>query len=391
MSDPSQQSAFLGGSPSYGVGSRIVAPLDGDTKNVILELLLDVAAFFGVYSSVEHIYTDEPLLYKLTPEGRKALSDVIKEGRVSRLRIIGRPDSPPLNATINISNDARETGTLLLEFGILLSTREEYSAASFHAVTLMKSWFPRLRGATAGTNADELNSPENQRGDQRRLLPPHWLNVTRFVQDIFWSNCFGPDLCMRLGGQDKILRDAPVAIAEALGEGVWLQLTEMPPPDRAARDRFAAYIAPLLDWTDQEVIHQLPTRENAQPARSVPEARRSSAVNVAPIPALRWTDEIGDREAAINIHTSTQMTKEQQEQIIGVLEAWADGSLNENNIPWIGMSTLSSNVLVIRGELEFGSYDTDRIDQALEDLRVRLAALPGTRVREIVLGLETIG
>ena len=84
--------------------------------------------------------------------------------------------------------------------------------------------------ATYGDGSLYLSQREREHGRLRE-----WQAVRRFVRGITWGTMLGPDLCARLGGQDCVLRDAPVAIARPLdGGGVWLQLSEKPPAPLAA-------------------------------------------------------------------------------------------------------------------------------------------------------------
>jgi len=213
----------------------------------------------------------------------------------------------------------------------------------------------------------------------------------------------GPDLCARLGGQDRVLRDAPVAIARPLdGGGVWLQLSEVPPAPLAVLEPFAAYLDPVRDWTyaDITTTPPLPRRVHTfTPLRTT-----------APFPAYP-IESTGLRrgDSGLTLYLASPPTQTQIAELTAAVAAWDDArtplqhtrqrngsdEASESIFHTLQAPTYTlygpavvGNVLRWRTRLGFAARDPD---WRLPDLCSRIADVPGVQVEKLVVGTETIG
>lgn len=390
--------AWLAGPPSLRTEAQLLTTLVDD----LLGLLKPYA--------VRSVWTSEPRIYRTGPRGRALLADALADNRVTMFILASQPGAMAAGhaaVTVNLGQHPEQPLATSVDLSL-----QPYSDAAWWTVAaqlteFVTRWFAPLQAAAAfvSTSSIEHHQWHGDTGtvtayERERHLPSlsQWPDLRRYLRGAFWGTGLGPDLCAQLGGQDRVLHEAPVTLAQRLDHGLWLQLSEIPPAEPAALARLAAYLAPLLEWTRADVLageaEARARQAYAESAASV-EASVSSGM---PEPAtshhggrrravpMRLIGEPGT-DVGLNVYLATPPTPSQRVTVETALEAWyrlgstgAFGGAGFHDV--IGPS---ADGAVLRWLVDLGSADDRR---ALRALAEQLAELPGVTVERLVVGTE---
>jgi hypothetical protein len=418
----------------------LAGPPELADEPVLLDAVLsDLLALLRSYP-IGSIYTSEPRYYRPTARGRALLAEALAARRVDQI-ILATPAHPPSEGAHDDASASllpwaahRHPDTAVqVHLGIRPAQREALRTTAVEVTDFVTKWFVLFRAAAAfvsvsGYHGDRLidDSPmvTGFEREPNRAIVWGWAEVCRYARGAFWGMGLGPDLCARLGGAERVLRQAPVAITRPLGKGVWLQTSEAPPAEPDDLERLAEFLVPLLDWSvsDLQALRataqaewrartplaatleaaslqrsgndaaMTPHPHMAQAAERAPTATGSAhgGPRTVPIRGLREAEV----DAAVNIHLAAPPTPEQLATLLSLLGAWYaegfDGAW-PSGFGVGGFHSMSDPVCddrIVRFQMDFGSADGGR---ALRVLARRLAALSSPEVRRIVLGTESVG
>lgn len=420
---PVELTAWIGAPPDLWQDGALVYALITD----LVELLHP----YGLYPT---IYTGEPRNYRRTPKGLAQLEQAVLQRRADFVSIITPawvPKPGPISdqALASISMMSREFpgSASKIEISIRPTRRSEFPLAASRVTDFVIRWFAPLRAAAAFVSAtwyarrNPVTRTNPSLGDHAtgtaferdgRLHLGQWEEITRFGRGAFWGTGLGPDLCARLGGQARVLAQAPVPIARPLDGGVWLQLPSVPPAAPADLARLASYLEPILSWNDEEVWT---LRKEAQARRRAEEAARFSemAPSVVAETILREAEERGqgptrgkrkavpirgldriDVDVTLNLRLSGPLTPVQQALVESVVDGWYrngfDGAyqIGPGSGGFHSLSRPSVDGPVLRWHVDLGTADGTK---AIHDLAKRLGNVPDVTVRRLDLGTEEVG
>jgi hypothetical protein len=364
---------------------------------------------------VESVSTSEPHTYRLSPRGRAQLARALADGRVDDLvlasplpapspgqgvaagavasvfpgggRSVGALGSVGIRLAVGPGGGVAETTARLVAF-----LRQWFAAIDASAAFVSLLTWERFPGGGAAAWRQVGDAPELtalEREPDRGTLEPGPA-VRRFARGAFWGTGLGRELCARLGGRERVLQEAPVPLRQALGEGVWLQVSEAPPAEAAALARLAAYMAPLLNWTRSDVralvgaVRPPPVDRAPQPAATPPRPAARARVPV------RWLESIEESEIGLNVYLTTEPDREQLVRLRDAVEAWyaanAGGALAGKGFQLLGGPSVDG--VVVRWSADLGAADPLA---AVADLARRLASLPGPEVTRLEVGTEEVG
>lgn len=394
MLPPPQLIAWLGGSPALtGDGDRLLALLDD---------VLTLARPYGVDS----VWSSEPRTYRLTPRGRDALRQSLAAGRPESLIVASDPRVRTTGVIADLTLGSREFPGTARQVSVRLTPPTSWDATATQLVEFVQRWFAPLGAAAAFVSAfrfgdaaaqDDPSVTAHERGPDRHALWTVWPALPRYLRGVFWGNGLGAGLCARLGGPERSLADAPVALARRLGDGVWLQLPGAPPAAREDLARLGDYLTPLLHWTKADVAPlappQPPTPSRQRPAAGAPPAGGSSRSAQGRAVMVRLAGELGP-DVALNVTLAASPTDEQRAAIETAVNAWYHAGFEGAFPSAIGQGVFhdligpSSDGTVLRWQADLGSADVER---AIRVLAERLGAVPGVPVRRLVVGTEDVG
>jgi hypothetical protein len=216
---------------------------------------------------------------------------------------------------------------------------------------------------------------------------------------------------MRIGGRERVLHDAPVEIARAVNDGVWLQVSNGIPTEHALA-RLAAYLSPVLDWAASDIL-----AANAEGRDRRTAARRETAVDdlsplvmeamaqaraevttdasvavrkAVPIRGLHeFLDELSV-DVAIKIQLDQPPTREQLARLMATLYVWYEAGF-QGEFGGKGFHDLTGPTIdgrVVRWHADLGSADGKR---AIKELAGRLARVKDPAIRRLALGTDSAG
>lgn len=403
---------WIGASPALGEQSAILSAFLND--------LLEVMRRYGDI----RIGTDEPCNYRDTERGRNALRDSLAHSNISQIAIhSGTWSDPPGHgyATIMLGVTAPVATASQISLSILPNSHDPIPAPVEACIDLIQRWFVPLGGGAAGFShaacgtGNEGKLYQTQREREHGKLQT-WDAIRCYVRGTFWGTALGPDHCERLGGQERVLREAPTSIVQPLGDGVWLQLSEKPPAEIHAVERLAEYLAPLQQWTVKDATiyrrHNVPVPQ-PHPHRSLP---RASHILSLPRPAvdeevtaIRMTileKPLQGGRIGINVHLRVPPTTAQLSELMATVEEWYQMHVcagHEQFWPYgyfLDGPTVAGTIARwnASGVRTFGRLiDWHKpawhreLMQTVQTLSERLAALTNVDVIQLVIGTETIG
>jgi hypothetical protein len=393
--------------------------------SAFLDDFMEIMRFYGDV----RIETDEPCVYLDTAHGRETLRDSLARGNISRINIrTGKWSESPGNgyATIELGSTASEAMATSISLSIEPNSHDPIPRLVEACVDLIQRWFVPLGGAAAGFThgacgtGNEGKLYQTQREREHGKLEA-WDAILRYVRGTFWGTALGPDHCERLGGQARVLREAPAPIIRPLGEGVWLQLSQEPPAALETVERLAAYLAPLQQWMTKDATihrrHNVPIIDR-RPKRFFPQRTdtRSRLVTIpsaviesndaASVPMTILDKPMWGGKIGINVHLSVSPIPAQLSDLQMTLEDWfqiyvCDG--NERFWPYgyyldgptVSGTTARWNADGLRffGRIHPWNRSPwhEKLRQTLQPLSERLAALPNIGIEQMVIGRETIG
>jgi hypothetical protein len=234
-------SGWLAGPPSLaGEGPLHVALLD------------DLLSLLRAYR-IRSVHTSEPRYYRPGPKGRVRLTEALLAGRAESLYLSAAlPAGAAGSAGASIRLRFEDRPDFAVDVGARILAGgggAQVPALARDVAEFVVRWFAPLRAAAAFVS-DRLNADPGRTEHELEGLRPslmRWSALIRYARGAFWGTGLGPELCAHLGGREQVLREAPVAIKRALGEGVWLQVSEAPPAEPQALDRLTEYLAPCCN------------------------------------------------------------------------------------------------------------------------------------------------
>lgn len=404
---------MLGATPSAISAWLAAGPDLRDRPDELVALVAGVIAFLFPYG-VRSVWSSEPRTYSLGPRGRDRLAECVASGRVASLSLESDPSrATPTRATafVNLGAGPRPGSPITLGLQLDRSAAGGLMQAAPEVTDFVRRWFGRLEAAAAFVSdrpGDHflVTAYEQQPG---RGAVTSWASARRHARGVFWAMGLGPELCGALGGRDRALREAPVPIVAAVGEGVWLQASVVPPADLGVLERLAAYLAPVLTWTAADLLateeedRRAAARTRAmapqQQAGTAPPGGAPPPPAGAPPPAASRARPrravpmrvLGDLEvdAGLNLYLAAPTTSEQRRAVERAVAAWYaegfGGAFGGAGFHDIGGPSVDEPGAVMRWHVDFGSTDPPR---ALLALRERLGGLADVKVVRLVVGTE---
>jgi hypothetical protein len=360
-----------------------------------------------------YIRSSEPCIYRTTVEGLAALADALRNRCIlylefdtdqftpsgERYSVVATPSAEmvlrlPLSdaATIDITLGFSDRSDMLSTVHDLV----ECIRASFISTAAV---YGCVFSATVSLSPDGSFVYDTEARD---LLPRtvRWPDVRRFARGVFWGNALGEEICERLGGREGVIADAPVRIRHSLGSGGWLQVSSNPPASKTDIDNLARYLAPVLDWKEDDSQTSIPQGvADPEPRGVIPwilllnraaiEPAIPTITKLLDIPIQRLEDNREGGLLVINIHLAEIPTTAQRESIIIALMQWYDGVEHDGGMRvFRDVRDLVINGTVIRWAAE--TYGMD-LESVLEGLRAELASVDDIDVLEVVVGTEIVG
>jgi len=240
-------------------------------------------------------------------------------------------------------------------------------------------------------------------------LPARWSLVRKYGRGAFWGTALGADLCQRLDGQQRVLKEAPVFHAEPLANGVWLQLSEVFPPSPDEIERLLTYFAPILDWTREDWQGWIRHDWEKQTGQPLSDAGVIRAASVAPDDAfpVRLLDDLevfgdvtvpknGGDDVAYNLYLERLPSERERALIQAVVAEWSRGEqqriyeeMPENSYGWFHHVTVPAfNGMAARWRIDTSCRGVQW--HSIEALRQWFAGVPNLPIRELVLGFERV-
>lgn len=365
-----------------------MSPETATEASTALELIEDLFALLKPYGA-RSVWSSEPRTYHTGPAGRRALAEALSSGRIRDL--VMAPPTKIRGVAAMVRLDPR-----LCTAGLNVRAEGEDDrrlVSTFNAgVPFLKKWFIRTNAASGFVSVD-AHDYDIQTGYEAQLgqgVLSTWAAVQRFLRGVFWGMALGPSLTSRLGGIDTIARDAPAAVIEPLGHGVWLQATASPDSESQAGSPLATYLAPLLSWTRDDVA---PTGvfETAELTRAeMPSGGDvSAAARRAAVP-VRFARNAGI-DTGLNIHFRQAPDQTARERVSTVVQGWyaigVSGGFGGRGFHELNGPTVDGNVM--RWRIDFGSASVrPSVGSLASDLG---QAVGPSIVAGIVVGTEKAG
>lgn len=359
-----------------------------ESIELLIDDLLDVLKPF----QVSLMQTTEPRIYRTTAHGRALLSEALRAQCVGRIWF-GEPVSPYIHLGRGLSDPV----IVSLTVGSLIPHEQRELVAKVSAFA--KRWFVSMDAASAFvSNRQESTTRTSYEIEHQRSVPVDWSEVRCHFRGAFWGNALGQDLCTILGGLESVIKNAPVQLAEPLGNGVWLQVTEEFSPSRKELGRLSDYLAPILEWplADSE-------REQKRKSAQLRVVRISEDMAFLSNPLLpsRDTPLIPTRELenpydqddvylVFNIYFGQPLVPSQRDVLISALHAWFHAGQHGE---YGGGRLRSMSEPAINGVAARFSVDITYADRmsSIDALRRQLSSFAELGVREIVVGIEKVG
>lgn len=386
----------------YRIILRLAAsPLLRYKVPLLILLVREIRALLRTYG-VMGIYSSEPRLYRDSPNADKLLAEALSFQCINQIDMVSETtvcgqahvsinlgSVSPIERATSITIIVHPVNELLL-FDV---------AAAFSA--FINRWFEKLGAASAFV---DVSFDPNQQVFQAIKLLRHnygvlseWADVRRFITGVFWGQALGHDLCKRLGGQHKVMHEAPFAVSAELGQGVWLQF----PPVKFNHEQvesISAYFLPLISWTKDDVNN---SQHVVQSMRLISyKAQRRQRIPLsfpkAQVPLHLLDHGLDELDTAINIYFDTSLSKDQSAKVGAEIDRWYnDGTrrhfATDSNSMFGLFHSLEGpaiNGTVWRYSLDRGP-DVDAL-KAFDVLCKRLAALPNIAISKVVIGLEVV-
>lgn len=390
---------------------------EAELLTVLLDDLLRLLRPYGIRS----VWTSEPRIYRTGSRGRALLAEALADGRVEGLVLDNRPvvaEAGSANAHLRLGPSSEPDLAFLMTIVVRPALMNSPAQIAAQLTGFLLRWLGPLRAAAAFISYSWIqdgrrvgDQPLRTAYEEEHGLPTliSWSALRRYARGAFWGTGLGPDLCAQLGGQVRVLREAPVALARPVDKGVWLQLSDSPPAEPAALAHLAAFLAPLLTWTREDVLAVeseahgeeaiaklirstsvkatafLPPAPTPETADASP-APLSSASQAVPIRGLRDLEP----ETGLNVYLAAPPTPAQRATMETAMEAWYREGFN-GHFGGTGFHDLTGPTVdgrVMRWHADFGSADARH---AIRSLARRLAELPGATVERLVVGTEHAG
>lgn len=410
---PPWVSAWIAGPPALRDQPELLVSLTDD--------LLSLLAPFPIGP----IYSSEPREYRLTTRGRSSLANAIRADRINTLVFATSPQ-PPLTTGLNratalLALSSRQNGDQSTQLQLQLRPADpaRFAPLARQVIDFVTRWFAELGAASAfvstynvTVNGEIGDSPVVTAHERRRgAIATGWTASCRYIRGAFWGTGLGSELCARLGGRERVLHDAPVEIARAVNDGVWLQVSNGIPAEDALV-RLAAFLSPVLDWAASDILganaegrrqweatrpetaaddlSPLLLEAMAQARAQVSTEASVAGRNAVPIRGLgQFLDELGV-DVAINIQLSEPPTRQQLAQLMATLYVWYEAGF-QGEFGGKGFHDLTGPTIdgrVVRWHADLGSADGER---AVKELAGRLARVRHLTVRRLVLGTDSAG
>jgi hypothetical protein len=385
-----------------------------DAHELVFALVDDLLLVLRPYA-IRTIYTSEPRYYRLGSTGRARLAEALTSGQVENLHLGSDPATRAQGSAVaSLFLGSKASVDTATRVGIRIQPYEDSGAEpaliARQLVHFVARWFGRLRAAAAFVS-DRLDDDTNctvYEAERSQGALFTWPALRRYSRGVFWGTGLGPDHCAQLGGREQVLRDAPADVRRPLEEGVWLQLSEVPPAEPYAYRRLGEYLAPLMTWTRDDVQLMVPSAGDTAETASSAIARQP-----AELPSIPGTlqglpsGSLGRRRAVpmrliggdvevqtgLNVYLSEPPTPGQLEALIAAVQAWYQEGFDGAFPSGLGQGAFhhlfgpSVEGAVLRWHVDFGSADERH---ALKSLRMRLADVTNVSVLRLIVGTETL-
>lgn len=255
---------------SYSVTLVMYAPKQlEDDSELLIRLIAGVRSLMKTYGGTTAYVGEKG--YRFGPKGQATIAALVQGKQIQTIRFDSYAQQPPGNGSASVWFNAKQCR---VEIKLKPFVDDMRGEATTTLADFVRRWFVPLDAASAfisfeGQYEDVYGLGEyfwgetmytaeaSRRGFARGTLD-EWSDFSRFLPHVAWGMALSTSLCQRLGGQDSVLRDAPTALNERLGGGVWLQLPSAFPShsDRSTVGPLVDYLVPLLRYSSADVARE---------------------------------------------------------------------------------------------------------------------------------------
>lgn len=368
---------------------------DGALTASLVEDLLTLLQPHGVTG----VWTSEPRTYRASPRGLAQLRAAIEVGRVTSVVMSAEPGRTAGDATGRVDFTSRQQYLPAVQVGARIAAPGAAIGAMVEPLAqFVQRWAERLEAGAAFLSTDPDDGFLQTRYERERLQGTvfNWAAVRRYARGVFWGMLLGPDLCGVLGGLERVQAEAPVDEARRLGEGLWLQVSAVPPPPEDALQRLEAYLQPLLGWTRDDLTRlgqPRPTPGEARPPGtsivSMARPQGTRRERVRPHVSVQYLGPVGV-DTGLHVHLAAPPSASEREVLVRLVGDWyTAGVLGQfGGAGFHDLMGPSEEATVLHWRIDLGSADGPR---AIHDLAARLGALPSPGIERLVVGTERVG
>lgn len=223
----------------------LVHPIFLRVREVQLKKL--ISSIYDLYRSDIVVETDTSQTFVRSQHGLRQLVHALEDQSIGSLHIEGHIRTtvrfqPPILRE-RLLPDYPVTVSITGAF-IEQTLRNEFVEEVAYS---MKSLFTDLEAAAGfiSTSADSAIRTQYEI-KENVLTPVRWSEMNRYFRGVFWGNALGNSLCTYLGGNERVLEQAPVSIKESLANGAWLQSSDTLYPSKQSISQLEAFLKPIL-------------------------------------------------------------------------------------------------------------------------------------------------
>ena len=318
---------------------------------------------------------------------------------------------PYINIITNTGNTARffeqgwQAGNKLINISITvtnLSTTSQISAL----ISFTQEWSDRLRASSSMiTLLEDGEEPWLTRRESIDRVPSfaNLQESLQYLRGVYWCNYVSNRVMNSIN--KKIDFSSPeIFLVNPLRNGIWLQLSPIPPPSLSQSQHGEALLRPLLDHSVRKRQRDTTERGHVDVDEQklvllLKEEKISTSMEATTFPPVRFLDsfdvsryafDAADKPVAVNLYFDEQLSNEQKILFQSFIVLWGE-FLREMFMPTrrLGVVTpLSLNGNSIRFSFDLGTF---QLVDAIANLQQTLSNNTIVNVLEIVVGIEEVG
>lgn len=387
------------------IGISIAAPsLRGDKRlyHSIRELYTLL-----VPQGIRFISTDEPRRYLTTRLGFESLESTLNSGSVSFLSM--RSDAGSSAQLSHRGWTAQDEYTQIdIEFSI--NGSGYLIDEIIRATRMLCTRIEAISGFVTVLQQGEAPWRTFSENDRHVPMFMHLWEVNHYLRGVYWCNYISDNVAKHIGGR-SILLQSNAFLKVSLSNGVWLQLSNSPPPEPQNIYSLERLLHPLLDLSDysgrsasaREAFHKELYSFRVVPINVALNTVFGDAATV-PLTLLNTYDQeayqlgIGSEDVVVNLHLQREPSEGSRALIAQVVDNWqkinSQGSPEDLgdvgvHVPRMGLvRSVLFNRLETHIRFDHGTFDP--VD-AITSLRALLASNPDCNVSRVTLGIEEVG